>query len=328
MGYQNLSRGCSRIADWEAGRAVPRGDRAWVLQQALEVDAEPIEGLLAAFLAAGKRARSAHHKEEVRRWQVGRAELVLLARHRGLLLQHAPAILDNPAWSEVRIAAAQVGLAYIGGCSLTLGGILRSWLDGTGVVDHPDGPLYALCVSGSPLSGRNSVLAFGEDGKLVSTRDPGFKRRVLPMLEHARSQERGTSAWSLSQVLSALGVSVPDLLFCEPDGAEVWRYNHASMTVHGAEGTADLSLLFETDTGEARWTANWDETRTGRRITIGQISPLRRGSFRGDGLAWSDSQGRKWTAPRGCLVRSSGAVVFTLDAIAPPAVLSWMVEQA
>jgi hypothetical protein len=252
----------------------------------------------------------------------------LLARHRGLLLQHAPAIFDNPAWSEVRIAAAQVGLAYIGGCSLTLRGILQAWLDGTGVVDHPDGPLYALCVSGSPLSGRNSVLAFVEDGKLVSTRDPGFKRMVLPMLEHARSQERGASAWSLSQVLSALGVSVPDLLFRGSDGAEVWRYNHASMTVHGAEGTADLSLLFETDTGEARWTANWDETRTGRRITIGQISPLRQGSFRGDGLAWSDSQGRKWTAPRGCLVRSSGAVLFTLDAIAPPAVLSWMVEQA
>ena len=327
MGYRNLNRGCSRIADWEAGRDVPRGDRVAVLQQALEVDSEPMEGLLAAFHAAGRRARSAHRKEEGRRYRVGQGELRLLGEHRELLLHHAETILANPAWSNVRMSSAVVHVSWFGGATLTLGGILKAWLNGTAVLERDDGRLYVVYISGSPLSGSNRVLAVDTEGKLVSTKDRTFLPMAGPLLKCAQSRADDASAWSLSQVLSALGAEIQDIHFWGPDGTEVWRYNHASMTIHGPQGAADLSLLFESETGQIQWRANWDESKMGGKITIGQLSPLRQGIWRGDEVSWSDSQGCEWHAPKGCLLRRNGALEFTLDAIAPPAVLSWMVEQ-
>ena len=80
MGYRNLDKGCSRLADWEAGRDVPRGDRVEVLCRALGQELGELQVLLNDFSAAVAQQEAAAEQEQLRRQAVDWAELKLLKK--------------------------------------------------------------------------------------------------------------------------------------------------------------------------------------------------------------------------------------------------------
>ena len=137
------------------------------------------------------------------------------------------------------------------------------------------------------------------------------------------------SGWSLSQLLAHLGSEVADITFNPLNGEEAWRYDHSSMKLHGDHGAVDLRLLFELNghTHSAAWSPQWNDSGSKGVLTLGQLSPLRRGTWTGDALRLQDPAGRLWSANPGVLLEPGGAVRYRVSGIAPPALLTWLVEQ-
>ncbi len=329
MGYQNLDHGCSRIASWESHRDYPRGDRVATLCNALDLDARPLAMLVSAFLEEGRRTRRTLQDESDRQYRVGRAELELLCKYHGLLVEHRSDILAAERLSMIRIGSSRVQLSLVGATTLTLGELLRGWQDGSLVVPTESGPLFVLRLAGSPLSGGGSVVGFRTGGTALEvTRITGCGRRALPVLQAARGCERPASAWSLSQLLCSLGVEVPDIRFSDPDGRVVWRYRYETGEISGPAGVLDLRLMLEAGSlnGRAWWAPHWDQSAS-ESLTIGQVAPLQGGRWTGEFLQIRDSSRHTWSAPPGTLYRPGGALRYRISAIASPAVLGWLVEE-
>ena len=328
MGYRNIGRGGSRIADWEKGHDIPRGDRVDVLKRALQIDGEPLTRLVESFYQASAANKAAHQEGERKIRLIEICELKLLVKHHALLMREAHRILAQPDWANIRIVGARVHAAYLGGSTLTLGGLLESWLNGRGVTEHPDGHHYILACSGSPLSGRYSALIFGPNGALTTIRGPKHKATAMAfMLHNLKSKDRPASQWSLGQLLASFGLEVADIEVFSPEGEEIGRYNHDTRCFYNTGGFVDLSILFEKSLANARWSSNWLDTGiSGRRILIGQLSPPRRGIWKGDRLTWTDSKGQVWHGTPGLLEERQGGRAIRINNIAPPPLLAWLVE--
>jgi transcriptional regulator with XRE-family HTH domain len=334
MGYRNLSRGGSRIADWEKGRDIPRGDRVDVLQKALQLKGESLKGLFNSFYEASRRNKTAYQNDEMTSSFIERDELRLLTKHHNLLMREAHRILERPSWANIRIVGSRAHAAYLGGSTLTLGELLESWLNGRGVVEQPNGRHHILACAGSPLSGSYSALTFGPDGVLTTTRGSDktrgseFKANALAfMLHNINPQARPASQWSLGQVLASFGVEIPDIEVFSPAGEEIGRYNHTTRCFNSPNGNVDLTLLFEENVAGAQWIANWEETGRGsHRMLIGQLSPPRRGTWQGDRLAWTDSKGQIWHGNPGAFQEQHGGPAIRLNRVAPLPLLSWLAE--
>ena len=325
MGYQNLSKGASRIADWETGRDYPRCDRLEVLRAALGNESDTPVKLLDAFLVAAEQRRRVLKTETQRQSNVAFAELHLLQRHHALLLAHAGEICGHAGRANIRIGDAVAQLAYIGASTLSLGDVLNGWREGPLHVSDPTGSFYLLRIAGSPLSGSHQVVGFrpDEDG-LQYTRIEGFAQRAGALLKHR--SPRDVASDCLAGLLARLGVEVPDLTITDDDSGDTYRYRYATRCVTGPLGSLDLSLRFQMQPGEkVRWTPRWDQSGANKRV-LGQLAPVRTGVWRGDALAIDSPTESPWTATPGVLTDAGGERRYTLSAIAPPALLTWLLE--
>ena len=165
----------------------------------------------------------------------------------------------------------------------------------------------------------------GGEEDFQGRRPPSIARRGVPVLRAVKQASRCASGLSLAQLLSDLGVQVPDLVIWDECERELWRYGHRDRVLVGQNGELQLPLVFEHSarTSEARWSPCWEQGKGP--LTIGQISPFRGGTWRGDDLAIHDSRGRVWTAPPGCLNGPNRSQRYRLSCISPPALLKWLV---
>lgn len=324
MGYKNLSKGCSRIADWESGRDMPRGDRPEVLKEALGDPGPKYEELLNAFNVERRRQIALGYAEESRVYGVEWSEMRMLAEHHQVLLDNAEVILERPEFYRIHLVRNRVRVAYIGGASLCLGALLEGWLDGSLISKLGGEPLHVLSVGMSPLSGSVSGFGFLSDGKLKNTGNPALKSVTGELLQKMRGLDGGVTGWNLGQLLATLGVTLPEVSIGRKGEEPLWRYDFSSFTMRSPDGEVDVSLLFGDREPDASWAQRWER---GPGLTIGQLSPLKQGIFVGSKLKWVDSKDREWVATPGRLVGSNGAGEFHLDGLLPPAVLVWVSER-
>ena len=326
MGYQNVSKGASRIADWETGRDYPRGDRLSVLRAGLECDTDTPRKLLEAFLVQAKQTDQTKRRETNRRARVGLEELHLLRQHAVLLRDHSRAILNSPEDGLIRIGQAIAQLAYIGSTTLTLGQLLQSWADGTLRSDDESGSLYIVRIAGSPLSGRHQVTGFRTEGdSLAYTTVSDFSRRAGSLLK--QRAPRLVTRDCLAGLLARRGVPVSPLEIIDHTLNTSYRYNYKTRLLETPAGPIDLNLRFGAalNTQAANWTPRWDNTGGNKRV-LSQLQPLRTGIWRGDALEVSVADQRAWTATPGVITDEQGTTRFTLSGIAPPALITWLLE--
>ncbi len=325
MGYQNVSKGASRIADWETGRDYPRGDRLSVLLAGLECDTDTPRKLLEAFLVQAKQTGQTKRRETNRRARVGLEELHLLRQHATLLRDHSRAILNSPEDGLIRISHAIAQLAYIGSTTLTLGQLLQSWTDGTLRSDDESGSLYIVRIAGSPLSGRHQVTGFRTEGdSLEYTTVSDFSRRAGSLLK--QRVPRLVTQDCLAGLLARRGIHIAPLEIIDHTQHIIYRYDHTTRQVTTPSGLVDLNLRFESpNTHAANWTPRWDNTGANKRV-LSQLQPLRTGIWRGDALEVSVADQRAWTATPGVITDEQGTTRFTLSGIAPPALITWLLE--
>ena len=325
MGYQNLSKGASRIADWETGRDYPRCDRLDVLRAALGIESDAPVKLLDAFLVAAEQRRQVLKTESQRQSNIAFAELHLLQRHHALLLAHAGKICGHADRANIRIGDAIAQLAYIGSTTLSLGDVLSGWQGGPLHVSGPTGPFYLLRIAGSPLSGRHQVVGFQphEDG-LQCRQIEGFAQRAGALLKHRSPPHVASDC--LAGLLARLGVEIPDLTITDDESGDTYQYAYATRCVTGPFGTLDLNLRFEGPPQDtARWNPRWDNAGANKRV-LSQLAPVRTGVWRGDALVIHSPSQRPWTATPGVLTDPHGERKYTLSAVAPPALLTWLLE--
>jgi len=325
MGYQNLSKGASRVASWETGRDYPRGDRLDVLREALGHETDAPLKLLDAFLVAAEQRRQVIKTETLRQSRVAFAELHLLQRHHALLLSHTGEICGHADRANIRIGDAIVQLAYIGSTTLSLADVLSGWQGGPLHVSAPTGPFYLLRIAGSPLSGRHQVTGFRPDEDGLQYRQiEGFAQRASALLKHRSPPHVASDC--LAGLLSRLGVEIPDLTITDDESGDTYRYRYATRCVTGPFGTLDLSLRFEAPTQDtARWTPRWDNDGANKRV-LNQLTPVQTGVWRGDALVLHSRTQRAWTATPGVLTDERSERRYTLSAVAPPALLTWLLE--
>ncbi|MFH2010045.1 MAG: helix-turn-helix transcriptional regulator [bacterium] len=332
MGYRNLDKGTARVASWEQGRDMVRGDRIRVLAQALSLDEELLREVsqqerygqhLDARAGAERRAANAIALQ---------AHEECFAENLTFLLSRAAAILDFPPWSCARVLGAGCSIALFGGEHFSLGVLLRSWRAGDLTLPCPccAGSLRVYWVSGSPLSGAHQALgACGSTGKIHPARIP---RRVglTRFVEPARRRQRAAAPPSLvtvEEILAALGAPVPEVRILGHTRSRLATWSPRSRRITDAAGNIVAQLEPTSHAASALWLRRVGPGRTGGSLVVGALQPFSVGAWQGDVLQLTDSQGRRWTAHPGTLAGPDGRVVAWMDSPVPAAVCAWLIDQ-
>ena len=340
MGYQKPERGAAKIARWERGDEVPRGDRVPVLARALGVDEALVRDIGAGWRA--ERSQRAHNERVLALAACGAIDFDarLLAHHGPQLDRQAEGLLADPWLAGARVCGARLSFAYIGGRTLTLGDLLRLWDDETMmfVCDACGERGRAISVGGSPLSGAHSARGHCLPcGRVTSGRLPEGLRvlsvaRRASALPSPTADEPAVNPWSVGQLLAThLGAPTPDVRVTDEAGVTVAVYQHSPAQLSDAQGRplarfADPGAWGPAaDAGSAEWCAEWGPPRVQGRPVIGSLTPPRFGAWMGEALKVSDPAGRAWSARPGVLTDPAGRPALRLEGALPPAVLRCLV---
>lgn len=201
LGYQNLSKGCRRIVQWEEGRP----DTA--LDPAAYFAALGLEGHDESQTLA--RADRLQQRIEGLGRSVVNADRDLIRRNAPRFVRQADAICRQPRLAGVRSPAMHLRVLWMGGRALSLGALVSAWTTGrlTARDDHDD-PVRLFDGAGSALSGAGRCSGVDASGRIRSV--SGSPTRFLrggpgqpPLPEWA------LSPWSLADAVAALGGSAP-----------------------------------------------------------------------------------------------------------------------
>ena len=354
MGYQNLSRGGQQIQRWEAGDKLPPEERIVLLGRALDL---PIMDLL--NLRDQDAKQRAQDREAqlalLRRGEAGhRADFRLLQQHYGLLMKTYQAFTRPPVWAEVKIGDAGIVLAYLGAQSFFLGDLLYAWSQNrmSTTCEACGGRFRLLRLAGSPLSGRHQIDGFcidcgqSDQRRLVKTGTllAYSQAQKVGMLDHpSRRPTRASlidltdammeSHWSLPQVLASLGVSTPAIQLTTPQGDLLASYDplRTELTLDKNQASVCFKLWFgptPIPNSEVTFLEDcWGEAYSGGRPVIGQLSPPRAGSWRGQTrVIFPGESGEAWHQSRGLLYDPQGRVRGVTSGALPSPVLIWLVR--
>ena len=354
MGYRNLSRGGQQIQRWERGDKLPPEERIVLLGQALDV---PIMHLLNLRDQDAKQRAQDREKQLalLGRGEAGhRADFKLLQQHYALLMGTYQSFTEPPVWAEVKIGDAGIVLAYLGAQSFLLGDLLYAWSQGrmSTTCEACGGRFRLLRLAGSPLSGMHHIDGFcidcgqSQQRKLIKqgTLLAYSQAQNVQLLDHpSRRPTRASlidltdammeSHWSLPQVLASLGVATPAIQLTTPAGRLLASYNplRTELTLNENQAPVYFQLWFgQTPIPETEVTYLedcWGEAYSGGRPVIGQLSPPRAGSWRGQNrVIFPSDTGPSWHQSRGLLYDPQGRVRGVTSGALPSPVLIWLVR--
>jgi transcriptional regulator with XRE-family HTH domain len=209
LGYTNLGKGSTRIAEWERGTIVPMlaEDKFFEL---LQLEAEPIRAELRRARQIQKRIERLGHDSLAE-------ERTLLCTHAHRLLKRAGRIGRDPKMGGVRTPAARLSLLYVGGGPLPLGALVGAWREGALVAKtDAHGSVLLFGGAGSPFSGSGRCTGADKSGQRRHLQHS--PSRYLP--RDARSLwsgKRAPSPWSLADVVAAIGGKAPCSYFWRLD---------------------------------------------------------------------------------------------------------------
>ena len=172
MGYRNLAKGTFRVAQWEKGEDMLRGDRISALARALGIE----ESSLRVFCNRETAAKQVVQQERNDRIEANlealQAQLTTLVENVDRLMGRIDDICATPDWRDVLVRCANYSVAFIGGGSFTLGGLLTCWAKGILTIPCPccGGPQRVFQLGGSPFSGSHRITGFCPTSREVHSR--------------------------------------------------------------------------------------------------------------------------------------------------------------
>ncbi len=246
VGYQNLSTGSRRIAEWEQGTFHPLLNDSSFLA-ALGFAPKSLELMLAnAVLIESRIAHLA--------FDVVAAERALLCAHASLLRTHASALSKDRLLGGVCSPAVTLRVLSLGGGSLSLAALTRAWTNGILVANTEEhGPIWLFEGGGSALSGAGRCT--GVDGSGTLRHVSGSPTRFFSKGQPVRWWSTvSPSPGCLADVLARLGASVPRIQFFALDDQGRPK-NHPLATYDPNSG------LFATGQDEATPVVSHEEPR-------------------------------------------------------------------
>ncbi|GMV41932.1 MAG: hypothetical protein AMXMBFR64_36480 [Myxococcales bacterium] len=234
LGGSDVRSLAERIERFERAEELPGEDEARRLSELLELDPERL-------VALARAARSAY---DIRagRARATRSDTRLLAENLDRLLAMYHTIEQRPGWRDIRVYPAHARVFFRPGGRLPLGALLGMWRDGVLVVESDGHRWYVFQGGGSPLSGRGAAVAFrAGTGEWRTVSDTShFAQRAIRRVDRGP----GSPALSLGQLLSTLGIPVPDIAVFE--GADVVaRYVHAERALYDRDGDRVFVIAFD-----------------------------------------------------------------------------------
>lgn len=223
-----------RIERFERAEELHGEDEARRLSELLELDP-------ARLVALVRPARSAYDLR-ARQARATRSDTRLLAENLDRLLALYHTIEQRPGWRDIRVYPAHARVFFCTGGRLPLGAPPGMWRDGVLVVESDGHRWYVFQGGGSPLSGGGAAVAFrAGTGEWRTVSDTShFGQRAIRHVDRGS----GSSALSLGQLLSTLGIPVPDIEVFE--GADVVaRYVHAERALYGGNGDRICVIAFD-----------------------------------------------------------------------------------
>ena len=325
MGYTNLSKGASKIALFERGEALPRGDQRPRLTTALPELSAPLTAALQADEAHQRAEHEAKVREGVweRRAQGEEARLVignltalsaLLARPEGELYRRTP------------LPSSALNLAYIGGRLLTLGELIDAWEKGALMAPCPCHglPMPVFRVSGSPLSGSHSLRALCTiSGEVVSAQHGAETLLAFAKPLLTQGGAKGEYGPCLERALEACGVRAPQILCTDSEGEPVATWRPETRTLHSPTGER-VRLLGREDSG-AHWRDERGALRHQSRPVLGALSPLRFGAWRGARLVFTPRAHALFYASSGHLRDAKEVTHVRWTRLPPPEVITQLI---
>ncbi|MFH1810262.1 MAG: hypothetical protein ABIJ09_16070 [Pseudomonadota bacterium] len=320
LDYKDPGRGATKVHRWEEGSKLPTGKQRGALDQALELPTGTVQSWLDDSSAPVQ--RQARLGADSVAWNLG-----LLRDHLPLLLDAEPEILARPAWRDICLSGASYVLLHLAAGSFSLGQLLTGWRTGDLIFPGTDGgELRLLSVSGSAFSGMRELSGLTASGEPGSGQFKGLTASDVRKRIPREPENFAQSAWSLGQLISSLGGTVPDISV-EPDGGgEVLRYVHPTSSLVDASGASTKvalgdPVLFE-DIPRGRTKVRIGTWPLAPSLTPGGPSTFKLiGGMREPRLTL-EVDGKRWTYGGGLLSSDSAGSAFWFDGDPSPVLLA------
>ncbi|MGB0590197.1 MAG: helix-turn-helix domain-containing protein [Myxococcota bacterium] len=327
MGYTNVSKGASKLALWERGEDLPRGDQRPRLTAALPAVTEALDRAIEAQRAL--EAQRAQEAATTMNWERGAR-----AREARLVTTHLKALSDLLASSEGQRFAltplpfASLQLAYVGGRMLRLGELIDSWQRGELKAPCPchEKAMPVIRIAGSPLSGTHTLDAFCTiDKRIVNTQHTAETLLSFAKPLMVSGTPRRGDGPCLEQALIAAGVTPPPIECVDLEGALIATWHPSTGELRTADGT--LIPQVEGRDTPGVWRDLRGPTRQGGRPVIGALSPLSFGTWRGSRLVVTPRAHHPYYATSGHLRDPKEVTRIRWTRMPPPHVVAWLTEQ-
>lgn len=327
MGYTNLSKGASKLALWERGEDLPRGDQRPRLIAALPAVTEALGRAIEAQKAQA--ARRAQEATTAITW-----ERSARAHEAQLVVTHLEALSELLTSSEgerfarTPLPFASLQLAYVGGRTLRLGELMGAWRRGELQAPCPchDMAMPVIRIAGSPLSGTHTLDAFCTiDRRIVKTRHTATTLLSFAQPLMASGTPRCGDGPCLERALIAAGVTPPPIECVDPEGGLIARWHPATGELRTADGA--LIAQIETTDTPGVWRDLRGPTRQSGSPVIGALSPLSFGSWLGSRLVVTPRAHHPYYATSGHLKDAKEITHVRWTRMPPPRVVARLAEQ-
>ena len=318
MGYTNVSKGASKLALWERGGDLPRGDQRPRLTAALPAVTETLDRALEAHqaLKASQAREAAAEAAWERRARAREAQLVTSNIEALSTLLKTP---EGQGFAFTPLAFASLQLAYVGGRTLKLGELIDAWRRGALKAPCPchDQDMPVIRIAGSPLSGSHTLDAFCTiDGRIVKTQHTAETLLSFAQPLMASGRPRRGDGPCLEQALIAAGVAPPPIECVDKDGSHIATWHPATGELRTADG-ALIAQIQATDSPDV-WRDLRGPTRQGGSPVIGALSPLSFGAWRGSRLVVTPRAHRPYYATSGHLRDADEVIKVRWTCMPPP----------
>jgi transcriptional regulator with XRE-family HTH domain len=327
MGYTNVSKGASKLALWERGDDLPRGDQRPRLTAALPAVTEPLDRAIEAHqaLKASQAREVAAAAAWERRARAREAQLVTSN------LEALSTLLKTPEGQEFALTPlpfASLQLAYVGGRTVRLGELIGAWQEGKLSAPCPchDQVMPVIRIAGSPLSGSHTLDAFCTiDARIVKTQHTTKTLLSFAQPLMATGKPLHGNGPCLEQALIAAGCTPPPIECFDPDGALMATWHPSTGELRADDG--GLVERVEDAHAPGVWRDLRGAPRQGGRPVIGALSPLSFGAWRGSRLVVTPRAHHPYYATSGHLRDADEAIKVRWTRQPPPGVVQELAQQ-
>ena len=312
LSYENIQDGVDEIQQWELNHKRPAPTRASKLESTLGLQQETVDYWWYPLVRLEE--RNARVESQIRSHEV-----TLLQQHHQLLLDNYEQIISKPELANIMVEAAHISILGLASGMLRLGELLTGWRDGSLVCTDTDEPSLIYSIRGNHLDG---VIHSG----IIPISTPPFTVKkdfaLTQVVKQIRQRHHPVSPMNLAQLLSDLGVKIPDTVARGVSGQTLLIFRYETRDVH-CFSKIPVASLIPSPVIQPTWRSPIRYVRVrrgGQHICIGcSIAPH-----------WNHETltlGADWRYTRGCLLYRDLPLLW-FDSSPPPDLFPAIIDLA